>query len=68
MLPMDIKLCCKILGTAILLIFPSIFQEKTSAFSSVCMEASLFFRVMSASTQAIPWARKVAQATPATPQ
>ena len=66
--PIEIKDCCKILGTAILLIFPSIFQENSAALPVVSTEASLLFRVTSASTQATPWARKVAQATPATPQ
>ena len=66
--PTEMKLCCRMLGTAIRLIRPSMFQENSSTRPSVRMEARRFRSARSASTQAMPCAMKVAQATPATSQ
>ena len=61
------KLCCKILGTAITATLPRIANENSFVFSP----APIFFRRSTtnstASTQLTPWQRNVAHATPATP-
>ena len=61
------KLCCKTLGMAMTTNRPSRSPENSTVFPSL---GSCFKRRMTtatASTQLMPWHRKVAQATPATP-
>ena len=68
MLPTEIKLCCKVLGRAMRTISPRMRRENRRArSSSMRIFASLRSTKYSASRQLIPWHRKVAQATPATP-
>ena len=67
MLPTEMKLCCKILGTATMAIFFSRGTEKSLGFSLVSMVRNRRNTTITASTQLTPWHRKVAQATPATP-
>ena len=67
MLPTEIKLCCKMLGTAMTANFRNSGQEKILAVFSVCILPSRRKTTRTASTQLIPWHKKVAQATPATP-
>ena len=66
-LPTDTELCCRMLGTAMTAILPSIRQEKRAGFSGVEMASIRRATASRASTQLMPWQRKVAQATPATP-
>ena len=66
--PTEMKLCCRMLGTAIRLMRPSMFQENSSTRPCVSIDESRFLRAFSASIQAMPCAMKVAQATPATSQ
>ena len=61
------KLCCKILGTATIAIFPSMGKENFLYGSSVFKARSRLNSVSPESTQAMPCAIKVAQATPPTP-
>ena len=67
-LPTEIKLCCRVLGTAMTRILRRSGREKRGAFfpdsGSVRMRLST---AMTASAQLTPWQRNVAQATPATP-
>ena len=67
MLPTEMKLCCKMLGMAMMAIFFRMGKEKNSPLPSWGMVASRRNTKISASTQLTPWHRKVAQATPATP-
>ncbi len=53
-LPMEIKLCCKILGMATTAIFPSSCQENNAILSSVTMPRSLFSTTATANRQLIP--------------
>ena len=66
-LPTETELCCRMLGTAMTAILPSIRQEKRAGFSGVGMPCIRRATAQTASTQLTPWHRKVAQATPATP-
>ena len=66
MLPTEIKLCCKMLGTAMTPMRRSMAQEKRGAFSAG-RPARRRRTASMASAQLTPWQRKVAQATPATP-
>ena len=67
MLPTEIKLCWRILGTAITEKLPKCCHEKIRTFPSVRILRNLRKTTSSASTQLIPWHRKVAHTTPATP-
>lgn len=65
-LPTETKLCCKMLGMAMRLIFSSRRKEKSlwgawGSFFSRSSTAAMAHR------QLTPWHRKVAQATPSTP-
>lgn len=64
---MEMKLCCKMLGTAMTANFLNRDREKARAFSSAGMRRSRQNTTSTASTQLTPWHKKVAQATPATP-
>ena len=66
-LPTEIKLCCKMLGMAMTTIRFSRPPSNSGAFSPAQTFSSLRTTTMTASTQLMPWHRKVAQATPATP-
>ncbi|CDA67970.1 unknown [Clostridium sp. CAG:510] len=67
MFPKEMKLCCRVLGTAITTISFKSAQLKRGAFSLPSTLRSLLNTTTMASTQLTPWQRKVAQATPATP-
>ena len=67
MLPIEMKLCCRMLGTATTAIFLKRNQEKIFGVSSVWMVRNRRNTTTTASMQLTPWHRKVAQATPATP-
>ena len=67
MLPTEIKLCCKMLGTAITVSRRSRGKEKRRLFPLPGIFFSCKATVVRASTQLTPWHRNVAQATPATP-
>ena len=67
MFPREIKLCCKVLGTAMATICFKICQSKNGAFSFPSIFASLRKITTIARIQLTPWQRKVAHATPATP-
>ena len=68
MLPTEIKLCCKILGTATTEIFPNSFQENSLGFSSVSILSKRLNTKIMARMQLTPWHKKVAHATPSTPR
>ena len=67
MLPTEMKLCCRMLGTAMTAKRPRWLHEKTATFPDVGIFANRRNTTTSASTQLTPWQRNVAQATPATP-
>ena len=67
MLPTEIKLCCKILGTATLESSPRKCQEKSLGRVSVSILRKRRNTTVIARIQLTPWHRKVAQATPSTP-
>ena len=66
-LPTEIKLCCKILGTAMRAMRPSIRQENSGCRSGAGTPRSRRNSVHAARTEATPWHKNVAQATPPTP-
>ena len=66
-LPMEIKLCCRVLGTATFRNLPQIFPENRGAFFVVLIARSLLKTNNRDSRQLTPWQINVAQATPATP-
>ena len=66
MFPIDIKLCCSILGIAIVAMLLNIRKEKARTRSVVFIELSLLRTTMTASMLLIPWQMNVAQATPST--
>ena len=61
------KLCCKMLGTAMAASCRSTRPEKQRTLPCTGIFASRRSTTATASTQLTPWHRKVAQATPATP-
>ena len=67
MLPTEMKLCCRMLGTAMTAKRPRWLHEKTATFPDVGIFANRRNTTTSASTQLTPWQRNVAHATPATP-
>lgn len=67
MLPTEMKLCCKILGTAMTAMRPRSEAEKICSFPVPRNPASRLTTNSTASTQLTPWQMKVAHATPATP-
>ena len=67
MFPTEIKLCCKMLGTATTAILLKRFHENAAGFSCVFIVASLRNTNSIASTQLTPWQMNVAHATPETP-
>ena len=67
MLPTEIKLCCRMLGMAMVAIRRSSAGEKIGAGPASGSADSRRSTAAIASRQLIPWHRKVAQATPATP-
>ena len=67
MLPTEMKLCCRMLGTATTTILRSIMPEKRATLPSVGICRSRSTSTSKDSRLEAPWAMKVAQATPATP-
>ena len=67
MLPTEMKLCCKTLGMAMTTNRPSSSPENSTIFPSLGNCLNRRMTTATASTQLMPWHRKVAQATPATP-
>ena len=67
-MPTEMKLCCKVLGTAMTAIFFSSAAEKIGALPIPAVSVRIRLSTTTiASTQLIPWQMKVAQATPSTP-
>ena len=67
-LPTEMKLCCKVLGTAMTMIFFSSAAENSGVWPIPAVSARIRPSTTAiASAQLIPWPRKVAQATPSTP-
>ena len=66
-LPTEIKLCCKTLGMAMTTNLASSRPENSAVFSSLGICFRRRNTTLTARTQLMPWHRKVAQATPATP-
>ena len=67
MLPTEMKLCCRMLGTAITAMRQNSGKENSALFSSVSTPRRRRSTKSTASTQLTPWQRNVAHATPATP-
>ena len=67
MLPTEMKLCWRMLGTATTAISRRISPENQRWAFWAGMVFSRRSRASTASTQLTPWQRKVAQATPSTP-
>ena len=67
MLPIEMKLCCRMLGTATIINCCRIVLEKMGTVPSVRISYRRRITTQIANTQLTPWHRNVAQATPATP-
>ena len=67
MFPTEIKLCCKMLGMATSMIFFKSAHSKSGGFFWTWIFPNLIHIVRTARIQLIPWHKKVAHATPATP-
>ena len=67
MLPTEIKLCWRMLGMAIIRIFFRSRGSNSAGFPCASIFASRRHMAITARIQLIPWHKKVAHATPATP-